>query len=412
MKADLFLKICIGFLGIFGIFLSIFMPMPFRIHAQELPSFVISVAWSPDGDMIAGAGHNGLLRIWDATGQTLIDFQGLNGTVYSVVWSPDNTRIASAGSDRAIRVWDAQNGQLLATMQGHEDDVIELSWSPDGNSLASVSFDERYSVRTWNTNTYQPQAIQHAGNHYGISWSPDGTRLAVGAVNRVVILPSSLNILPSDLPGYVMGPTAETTSVAWNDDGRRLAIGRIDGSIYIWDTLDNIQLSILSGQTGWIDALAWHPDGNHLASSSLDGTIRIWNVSTGEVVNTFANPHEYLMQSISWSPNGNNLAYGGNGEGVHIVQVSSCTMPPGQPTLSVATNDIPGLIAAINVANAAPDPDIINLADGAYTLTSIDNTTDGPNGLPVITTPITIHGGACATLTHNTASSRHPGDGR
>lgn len=63
---------------------------------------------------------------------------------------------------------------------------------------------------------------------------------------------------------------------------------------------------------------------------------------------------------------------------------------------NVADGDVAGLIAAINAANdevANPGPDTINLAaNGTYTLTAIDNDTDGPNGLPSITSEITING--------------------
>jgi hypothetical protein len=53
-----------------------------------------------------------------------------------------------------------------------------------------------------------------------------------------------------------------------------------------------------------------------------------------------------------------------------------------------------GLIAAMNAANADPAADTITLAAGCtYTLTVVDNGgTDGPNGLPVVATPITIDG--------------------
>lgn len=60
---------------------------------------------------------------------------------------------------------------------------------------------------------------------------------------------------------------------------------------------------------------------------------------------------------------------------------------------NIADGDVPGLIAAINTANANGDADTINLAaNGAYTLTAVDNLTDGPNGLPSIDSELTING--------------------
>jgi hypothetical protein len=64
--------------------------------------------------------------------------------------------------------------------------------------------------------------------------------------------------------------------------------------------------------------------------------------------------------------------------------------------IAVAPGDVAGLIAAIDAANANPNPDTITLATGTYSLTAVNNTTDGPNGLPSITSPITIVGNGAA----------------
>jgi WD40 repeat protein len=56
---------------------------------------VISVAWSPDGTKIVGGGTDGLLRIWDTSGQVILDIPGLTETVSAVSWSPDSTKVIS-----------------------------------------------------------------------------------------------------------------------------------------------------------------------------------------------------------------------------------------------------------------------------------------------------------------------------
>jgi hypothetical protein len=65
------------------------------------------------------------------------------------------------------------------------------------------------------------------------------------------------------------------------------------------------------------------------------------------------------------------------------------------------------LIAAIKEANANGQTNTIRLAAGTYTLTEVDNTTEGPNGLPSITSPLTITGaGADTTIIERQASAR------
>jgi hypothetical protein len=59
---------------------------------------------------------------------------------------------------------------------------------------------------------------------------------------------------------------------------------------------------------------------------------------------------------------------------------------------SCSNGDVACLITAINMANANGDANTITLKAGTYTLTAVDNFTGGGNGLPVVTSPLTITG--------------------
>src|SRR5947209_13837156 len=84
-------------------------------------SYVVAVAWEPDGNRIASSGGDGLVRVWDAdTGQTLLTYRGhpwvlkkvnMAPTIYAIAWSPEGLRLASAGVGTDIHVWNAATGQ-------------------------------------------------------------------------------------------------------------------------------------------------------------------------------------------------------------------------------------------------------------------------------------------------------------
>ena len=111
-------------------------------------SFVLSVAWSPDGTHIASASDDQTVQVWEAvSGCLLRTYTGHAGTVWSVAWSPDGTRIASASFDRTVQVWEAKSGNLLRTYTGHAGTVNSVAWSPDDTRIASASDDR--TVQVW-----------------------------------------------------------------------------------------------------------------------------------------------------------------------------------------------------------------------------------------------------------------------
>ncbi len=276
---------------------------------------VIAVAWSPDGTRIVGGGKDGLLRIWDTEGQTLLDITGLTGFVRSVDWSPDSTKIVSGGDDETIRVWDSYNEELLATLAGHQDGIQGVDWSPDGNLITSVSFDDSKNLRVWDGKTYEQIAVRHTGTLFEITWSPDSTKLVTAAENGAV------NIYDSNLD-TPSGPRTDGAkfTAKWSPDGTKIASGDSNGQIHIWDASNYEHISILTGHTDRVDAIAFRPNGENLASASNDGTIRIWDVATGETIATFPKPVIFTT-SISWSPDGCRLAFGGENGAVEIVDV-------------------------------------------------------------------------------------------
>jgi WD40 repeat protein len=246
-----------------------------------------SVAFSGDGKLVAGAGglaaRSGEVIVWSVESkQPVAKIQGHGDCIYGVAFSADGARIATASYDKLIKLWDAASGQETATLKDHIDAVWTLAFSPDGKRLASGAADR--SVKIWDAATGQRvfTLSEPQDAVLTIAWHPSGKQIAAAGADKFIRVWDL-----TDKGGTVMHSTAahedSILKIAYSPDGKRLVSSSADRSIKVWDaaTLEEQQLL---HQPDWVLALAFSPDGKKLAAGRYDGSLSIYDAQSFQEV--------------------------------------------------------------------------------------------------------------------------------
>jgi WD40 repeat protein len=292
-------------------------------------SGVLEVAFSADGKLLAIAGADGTVRLWNpATGKPIgaaLQTNSVpNAGLVGVAFSADDKLMATTIGGGTVRLWNLATGKPIgAPLQaesGPNGAVNAVAFSANGKLLAIAGIDG--TVRLWNPATGKPigAAIQTGSGPNGgvaaVAFSPNGKLLASGDRVGIVRLwnPATRQPIGAPLPAAT-GPNGSVNAVAFNPDGKLLASTDSVGTVRLWNPATGRPVGAGFHASG-INGVAFSPDGKLLAGADSDGTVRLWNPATGRpvgaalpaaTVNNADSPFSSVF-GVAFSANGKLLA--------------------------------------------------------------------------------------------------------
>lgn len=247
------------------------------INTQQGP--ITALALHPDGKILASAGKDGRILLWNMTDnveQPVAELAGHTSTVFGLDFSHDGHRLVSASFDKTIRIWKEDGFQYKSSLPiDTGEDIYAVKFDSTASRIAAAG--ESGSVLIWGSIEDNPKG-HVVGNHLlnsdgmsGLAFSPNDRFIITSSLEQTQLwgLKAEESLVKPPLEGSFVALDSTGKLAANVTDNAEIQLIDIDA----WRVFD----SVLGSHQGFVNAMRFSPDGRLLASAAEDEVI-LWNV--------------------------------------------------------------------------------------------------------------------------------------
>jgi predicted Ser/Thr protein kinase len=287
-----------------------------EIGAFGEPPATKEAVLSPVADVLAVAGADGAIRLWDLRSRNRANVlrtdlhmrTGHDAAALCLGFSPDGTLLASAHVDGVVHLWDMAKAEEVPVRLRHDESVGTLAFSPDGATLATGSLDA--SLRLWDVGAAlggeaRRELVRQPSGVTALAWTGGGEWILTGHASRVLRLTDPHR---SRLLATMRGPEGLVSLLVLSPDGRHVAVASHDRTVRLFDLATREQAGQLGPLRRPATALCFLADGGYLATVCQENSVQLWDLATHTPGATLWGPADESFVGLALFGEANHLA--------------------------------------------------------------------------------------------------------